>query len=133
MLAVPRSILDPACAVYPILVIDAEALGNPVYVVEVGDDLDTTGDTGIVKPLIPKDLNVLVTDLSRAPGQLGGKPDQRQSRFIQAGGFPVDRNPIDQSIVGDLSPEVVEMSRRSVVTVVDLRGNGCEKLTLGPA
>jgi hypothetical protein len=100
--------------------IDSEALGYPVYVVEVGDHLDTTRDTGIVKPSIPKDLNVLVADLSRTPRKHVGKPDKRQRRFVETACFPVDCDSIYQFAVGDLSPEVVEMSRRSVVAIVDL-------------
>ncbi len=104
----------------PVFRVDPQSLGYPVDVVEIGDHLDTTGDTPVVETDSPEILDVFGSDSGRRASELFGKPDHRKGLVVESRRVPIDGHPVDQFVICDLGTEIVEVRRRSVVTIVYL-------------
>lgn len=109
-----------AGGVEPRLGLNAEALCNPVDVVEIGDDLRCVVDGSVVESSRAEPVDVRAAAPLHVVGEPNGEFEERHSRCVETGGAPVCRETIDEVLILDLRPEIVKMGLRSVVALVHL-------------
>ena len=120
----------PPSGSHPRLEIDTKPVGDSVYVVEVCDDLSGVGDRAFGKPDRPQPINVGGTHVARCPRELVRVVAQRPVHGAEFSFAIVRLDVADPIVVVDLSPEVVGVGLRSVVTGVDLGHHDREHLPL---
>ncbi len=86
---------------HPGLRVDAEAVGNPVDVVEISDDLDGDGDLLLREAELAKSVEVTLPHVPRPDGQLGGEIAQGSILLNQGGGSVIVDQPVgDFGLIG---------------------------------
>lgn len=117
--------------VEPCLHGDTQTLSDPVDVVEVGDHLGGAGDAFVVESGAAQSFDVLPAHLRGASGELLGVLTQCEVGWVEPRRPPVDCDSVGESLVFDLVPEIVQVRRYSVVTLVGLGGDDSHHLALG--
>lgn len=117
--------------VEPILLRYPQTLGDPIDVVEIGDHLRCAGNALVVEPGVSKNDDVCDSDGGWCPRQLLGVFAQGDICGVESRGPPIQCDPVGQLLVFDLIPEIVQMCRYSVVTLVHLRCHHGHHLPLG--
>lgn len=116
---------------HPLFQVHAQAVGDAVDVVEIGDDLRGVVDGRVGKTCDPQLLNVVGSDRSRCARQFFGVGEQRLSGGIELRRAPIRLDGIRQFFL-DLSPEVVPVGFDSIVAIVSLRNDDRQHLALRP-
>ena len=110
--------MRPSVGSKPVLDWYAQPFGYPIDVVEVSDHLHGAGDGGVIETVAPQDGDVITADGRWDLGQLLGVLEQCLGALVESCSPPILGEPVHHLLVVDLGPEVVEMRRDSVVTVV---------------
>ena len=119
--------------------LDAQAISDPIDVVEKADDLGSVMDSGVIQPGAAQGLDVGFAHGLRLKGQLFGIGAQRGVGLIQGRRPPVARNRIDKGVSFglaiesfDLGTEVMGMGLDSVDAVIGFADNHRQHLALLP-
>lgn len=110
--------------------IDAEAIGDAVDVVEKRYDLRGVVDRTVREPERSETVDIRLRDGGGRLGQLDGVVAERAIELGQLRLRIIGLDPPNPFIIVDLSPEVFRMGLDSVITIVRLRYDDCEHLTL---
>ena len=113
------------------LVFDADGLGDPVDVVEVGDDLDRIVDRGVAPPLAAQARDVRLTDGRGPVRQEHGEVAERANPRLELRLPVVVGGVLRQLVCCALGTEVVGVRANSVMAVVRARNDDGEELSLG--
>ena len=114
-------------------VVDAEAVGDAVDVVEVADHLHRDRDRRVVKAVATERLDVLFRDAARGEGELDRVVAQGAVGRVEFS-LPIVMNQLlGQRMVPGLPTEVLCVRERSVIALVDIAHDGREHLPPGGA
>jgi hypothetical protein len=97
----------PTIVFDPVFQRHTETLGDTVYVVEVGHDLNTARDPLVVETMGAKLLDVLAGNGSAIVGEPLGEDEQRVRRVVEPGTSPIPGEAVHHLLIVDLIPEVV--------------------------
>ncbi len=136
-----RVALSPR-GIEPVLRFDAEPVGDPVDVVEVGADLGRVVDGTVVPSRGPQRGDVALSHVSRCQRELLCVLEQGHRLRIEAGRSPSRRDPVGErpgvvvvevEVGADLRPEIVQVGLDSVLALVGDGGDDGDELALGAA
>ena len=109
-----------AGGVEPGLRFNTEACRDPVDVVEVGDDLRRIVYGPVLETGSAEPVDVFPTGCLHRARELNRELEESPCWCIEVGGAPVCSEALDQFLVLDLRPEIMQMGLRSVVALVHL-------------
>ena len=99
--------------------------------VEVADDVDEQEDVLVGEAVRSQRIQILTTGVLRCDRELDGEVDDRALTRRQLGGGRILLDLLDELVIFGNLTEILPVSLRSVVTVVDF-GNDCRHhLSLG--
>ena len=113
------------------LVLDPDAVRDPVDVVEVRDDLDRVRDRHVVVARVAEGLHVVLGDRRGREGELDREVAERPAGRVEPRSPVIVRRVLHQLVRCALGTEVVRMRTDSVVALVGAGDHDGQKLPVG--
>ncbi len=110
-----------------------QSIGQAIDVIKESGYLDNIMNILIAVAVTPQALDILLRRLVRRERQIFGQSQGCQGMFRQSGSPPIFGKSVNQSLIIDLCPEVMQMDLNSVVTMIGLGNNYGYHLSLWPA
>ncbi len=125
---------DVECVLAVVCQVDAQAVHDPIVIVEQRDDLNSVVDAPVIEAVLAEGSGVFGVHVTGGTAELVGEAHQRRVRGARGCRVGIAHHAFGElGIIGRGSAEILPVLDRSVMALVEDAHRGGQHLSLDPA